>query len=123
MRTAEEIMELLEKQDFDIEQALQICIGDKDIYMEVLQTALEEGRRKLPIIRESVEKGDYDRYLIEVHGLKNAAKSVGAIELSGMAYDQEMAVRRGDTECALRGYEALLEKYNSVLDLIEETMQ
>ena len=123
MRAAEEIIELLEQQGFDTEQGLEICIGDPDIYTEVLETALEEGKDKLPLIRSSAENGDYERYLIEVHGLKNAAKSIGAMELSQMAYAQEMATKQGDYDRVGQEYGALLEKYENVLNVLEEALQ
>lgn len=120
MRTAEEIIEILEQKGFDTQQGLEICIGDSDIYMDVLQTALEEGRDKIPLIRECAESGDYERYLIEVHGLKNAAKSIGVMELSEMAYNQEMVTKAGDYACVGREYEELLKKYEDVLKVLEE---
>lgn len=123
MKTAEEIIEILKQQGFDTEQGLQICIGDSDIYMEVLETALEEGRDKIPLIRDSVENGDYERYLIEVHGLKNAAKSIGAMTLSQMSYEQEMAARQGDYDCVNQNYKALLEKYEEILNQMDEALR
>lgn len=123
MKTTEEKIERLKQQGFDTAQGLQICIGDPDIYMEVLETALEEGRDKIPVIRNSVENSDYERYLIEVHGLKNAAKSIGAMTLSQMAYEQEMAARQGDYDCVKRSYQALLEKYEEILNQMEEALQ
>lgn len=122
MKTAEEIIELLEQNGIDTETGLEICIGDMDIYMEVLETALEEGREKIPFIRECAQKQDYERYLIETHGLKNAAGSVGAMELSRLAYKQEMAAREKDYDSIRTGYEALLESYERVLKLLEEVL-
>ena len=123
MKSAEEIIELLEQNGFDTQEGLEICIGDPDIYMEVLETALDEGKEKVPFIRECAQNEDYERYLIEVHGLKNAAKSIGAMELSQMAYEQEMAAKGGDHDCIRRDYQALLEKYDAVLKLLEEMFQ
>ncbi len=123
MKTAEETIELLKQQGFDTAQGLQICIDDPEIYMEVLETALEEGRGKIPVIRDSVDGGDYERYLIEVHGLKNAAKTIGAMELSQMAYVQEMATRQGNYDCVNREYNALLEKYDEVLEQLEGALR
>lgn len=123
MKAADEIIELLKQQGFDTEQGLEICIGDPEIYMEVLETALEEGRDKIPVIRESAEKDDYERYLIETHGLKNAAKSIGAMILSQMAYEQEMAARQKDYDSIKKNYQALLEQYEKVLNQLEDALE
>lgn len=104
-RDKEELAKLLEEKEFNIGQAMKICAEDMDLYIEVLKTAMEEGRRKLPIIRRSMEKRDYERYHIEVHALKHAMLAIGAMELSALSAEQERAVKEGDAECesGLRG--------------------
>ena len=52
----------LRDRGFDVDSALELCVGSEDIYKEVLETALEEGLEKIPFIRECVEKEDFKRY-------------------------------------------------------------
>ena len=63
---------------FDVEEGIRLCAGDEAIYMEVLWAAMEEGQEKIPLIRKAYAEKDYERYRIEVHGLKNAMRSIGA---------------------------------------------
>ena len=112
-------LESLNEHGFHVKQGIAYCVGDEEIYVEVLRTALEEGREKIPFIRECVQKEDYDRYCIEVHGLKNAAKQIGAQDLSDMAYVQEMAARTGNTKQIRESGEALLTAYQKILDTLE----
>ena len=38
----------LEKRGFDVEEGIVMCAGDEEIYLEVLDAALEEGSFSLP---------------------------------------------------------------------------
>lgn len=100
-----------------------MCAGDEDIYMEVLEAALEEGREKIPLIRELYETKDYERYCIEVHGLKNAMKSIGAEKLSNAAKVQEFAVKENELQLVEDGVDALLREYQQVVDALEELFE
>lgn len=112
----------LEKRGFDVEEGIAMCAGDEEIYVEVLDAALEEGREKLPLIRECYERKDYERYGIEMHGLKNAMKSIGAAELSEAAKEQEFAVKENNLQLVDERVEDILSKYQSVVDTLEELM-
>lgn len=117
-----QIIENLRKKGFDIEQALQICADDEDLYIEVLETALEEGESKLPIIENSIAIKDYARYHVEVHALKNAMKAIGAMELSDLSFEQEKAAKAEDYEQIEYGNQQLIDAYREVLEMIREVL-
>lgn len=112
----------LEKRGFNVEEGIAMCAGDEEIYVEVLDAALEEGREKLPLIRECYEQKDYARYGIEMHGLKNAMKSIGANTLSEAAREQEFAVKENNLQLIDEQVENVLEQYKNVVDTLEELM-
>lgn len=122
MKKGEDIAVLLLEKGFDIEQALEICADDLELYTDILGTALEEGKRKLPIIKESIESKDYNRYHIEVHALKNAMRAIGAMELSAMAMEQEMAAKKKDYKKIEEGYVHIINRYGEVLELLSEIL-
>ncbi len=107
---------------FDVEAGIAMCADDEDIYLEVLEAALEEGREKIPFIRECYDSKDFERYCIEVHGLKNAAKSIGAQHLSDLAKVQEFAVKENTLDKVHEGVDELLAQYRDVVDALEELM-
>ena len=107
---------------FDVEEGIAMCAGDEEIYLEVLDAALEEGREKLPLIRECYETKDFERYGIEMHGLKNAMKSIGANQLSEAAKEQEFAVKENNVQLIDERVEDVLAQYQSVVDALEELM-
>lgn len=114
-----EIRDLASK-GFNLDAAMELCINDEDILREVLETALEEGREKIPLIKEVFEKGDFERYIIEAHGLKNAAKQIGADELSEVAKASELAGKAGDIEFVKNNHEKLVLLYEETLEVLSE---
>lgn len=105
---------------FNLEEAMELCIGDEDIYKEVLETALEEGKEKLVLFEELMASNDMDRYIIEAHGLKNAAKQIGADKLSETAKASELDGKAGNIDAMKARHEELMKMYKDVCDAIEQ---
>lgn len=106
----------LENYGFNVDEALELCADDEEIYLEVLETALEEGREKIPFMNSLMESGDFDRYIIEAHGLKNAAKSVGLDKLSEMAKASELSGKAGNLDFVKNHHDELMEEYQKKVD-------
>lgn len=113
-------LEDLRNKGFDVDSAMELCIDSEEIYQEILEAALDEGKEKLPFMRECVEKEDYERYCIEVHGLKNAARQIGAAKLSELAFEQEKAAKAGEYDVVKGNYEAMLAVYQEIIDFLRE---
>lgn len=105
---------------FNVDEAMELCIDDEDIYKEVLETALEEGHEKLVLMKELIDAKDYERYTIEAHGLKNAARQIGADSLSDMAKESELAGKAGNTAFLEEKSAELLGAYQKVVNVLEE---
>ena len=101
---------------FNLSEAMELCADDEDIYKEVLETALEEGREKIPFINELMAGKDFDRYIIEAHGLKNAARQIGCDKLSDIAKESELTGKAGDMGAVVANHPALIEEYKRVID-------
>lgn len=112
----------LTSKGFNVEEGIKLCGGDEAIYMEVLWAAMEEGEEKIPLIRSVYEQKDYERYRIEVHGLKNAMRSIGAVYLSELAAQQEQAVKDMDHAAMEIGVEEMLTQYQFVEDALKELL-
>lgn len=103
----------------DAAGAMQHHSGSLDDYQELLQLYCLEGKRKLPLIKELFENQNYHDYEIEVHGLKSASANVGAMRLSAMAKEHEMAAGRGDSDFVLTHFGELYEAYDEQLTHIQ----
>ena len=91
--------------------------GLKD-YQGLLKLYSMDGKRKLLLLRELLEKKDYHTYEIEVHGLKSASANVGAMELSAQARDHEAAAGRGDEAYIVEHAQKLLSDYETLVQEI-----
>lgn len=114
------VIQDLANHGFNLEEAMELCIGDEDIYKEVLETALEEGNEKIPYMKKLMEDGDMERYIIEAHGLKNAAKQIGADGLSEMAKASELEGKAGHIDFVKENHEKLMGAYQGVVDVLSE---
>ncbi len=97
--------------------AMRYYSGGEAGFIELLELYCIDGRWKTEILRQS-GVSDLPRYRTEVHGLKSAAVNIGAIELSGIAQEQENAAR-GDADCVALDLPALLTAHEALLDRIE----
>ena len=68
----------------NVEAAIQ-CSGTEVIFRKLLQIFYDTLPGKVELIRQLEQEGDLQRYIIEVHGLKSAARLVGAMELASQA--------------------------------------
>lgn len=107
---------------FNVEEGIKLCGGDEEIYMEVLWAAMEEGKEKIPLIRKVFAERDLARYCIEVHGLKNAMRSIGATYLAQLAAEQETAVKEENYAELEVGVEEMLTQYQFVVDALKELL-
>ncbi len=80
---------------FDVNQAIVYC-GSLEDFAEIAGVVYSKHKSHIQLINDCAEKGDYDRYIIEVHGLKSTAANIGATELSEYARQLEMAGKAGD---------------------------
>ncbi len=115
-------LEDLTSKGFDVALGIKLCGGDEEIYMEMLWAAMEEGSKKIPLIRGIYEQKDLERYCIEVHGLKNAMQSIGATYLSQLAAEQECAVKEENYSVMEIGVEEMLTQYQFVVDALKELL-
>lgn len=78
--------------ELDVQAALSCCGGAKEFYVELLSDFLN-----LPIkeeLREYLEKEDCKGYHVRIHGFKNSAYLVGAMELGDLAYEMEQKTKQ-----------------------------
>lgn len=87
---------------------------------EILRQVYSDGRKKLKLLGDLVEKEDYDNYVIEVHALKSVAKLIGEDELSELARQHEMAGKNGDYMLIKKGFDKLIAMYAGVIASVSE---
>lgn len=103
----------------DYAAALDYFGGSEDILNEVLDVFCEESHERIRELERLLEKKDYDNYIIEAHGLKSAAKSIMANELSERAKEHEFAGKEGRFAWIDEHGKELLNDYRRFLTMLE----
>lgn len=106
----------------DTAKGLQSCRGDMDMYLKLLKSTWTDGVERLNQLGSWVENRDFERYTIEVHAAKSVMASIGAMDVSRMAYEQEMAGRDGRYGDIQNGYLPFMEAYEKLLLSVEQLL-
>ena len=106
-----------------VEKGIANCGGKPSDYFEILKITLEYGVSRIKELVSLKEQGDYENYTIKVHSLKSTAANIGAMGVSAMAFEQEMAGKEGRYEVIDEKVEELIENYQRVLDLIQNLLK
>ena len=97
---------IFEMKGVDVNKGIMSTGGSIENYLETLEVFYEDGLNKIRELTESLDAGNINFYTIQIHALKSASASIGAIELSNAAKDLEMAGKQKDIK--------YIEKHNSV---------
>ena len=107
----------------DRTHALQACGGYEDILQEVTEAFLEESPNFYEKMNRTCRERDYKECRIASHGLKSAARSVGAMRLGEICYAAELAATNGDGAELLKAMEAAAPVYTATLEWFAATQE
>lgn len=119
--------------EVDIQKGIENCGGELDDYLKVLKIAWDYGEKQLEELQNLQNQKNYADYTTKVHSMKSTAMNMGAVGLSNMAKEQEMAGKQGNysyidahMELFCQEYQMLLKKIGEVLknyNMIEEVSE
>jgi signal transduction histidine kinase/CheY-like chemotaxis protein len=91
------ILSLMNIPGVDAQQGITMTGGTEKGYKRVLTVFRRDAHERLPFLRETPSEESLPGFTIQVHALKSAAASVGAMEISAQAAKLEAACRNADT--------------------------
>ena len=104
--------------DFNVEQGIINCGGDRESYEDILQVYYESGESRINDLAGFLADKDYKNYIIAVHGLKSSSASIGAMELSECAKTHEFSGKDGKYDFLHEDFDNLVSLYRSALEKI-----
>ncbi len=111
----------LEQIDFlDTATGMEYCCGSEEFYKEILLAFLQ--KEKLEDIEAFYEVKDWENYRIRVHALKSTALSIGAMELSEMAGQLEVAAKEENHYFIDSHHDGAMQEYQRILEGIEAVL-
>ena len=123
--TDDEDTDMLQRilKSLDVESGIRNCGGSTQDYLQVLDVVSRHGGKRAEKLGNLIRDEDYEAYTIDVHALKSTAANIGAMELSKIAYDQEMAGKAKKYDVVRKKSQSLLYTYVSVLAEIDQLKQ
>jgi len=108
------IFEELSKLDYlDVNAGISAA-GGKDTYLNVCENFYETSASRLQMISDYYQAKNFENYAIQTHALKSSARLVGALELSELAYEMELAGKASDESLINQKTEQLMKLYEMV---------
>lgn len=100
-------------QDISVSEGIKAA-GGKETYVNVCSSFYETATARIQMISDYYDNEDYENYTIQVHALKSSARLVGALELSELALDMELAGKEKDVVKIKEKTKLLLDMYRSL---------
>lgn len=113
-------LEKLKNFGLDVKSAIVYCCGE-EAYYKILQGYCEEGKKLEEQLIHLHEIKDWKNYTITVHGIKSAMRSIGAVTLSELAKDLEMAGKREDINYILEHHEEMMKVYKEFFSWLKHS--
>lgn len=107
----------------DTDKGMAACMDKEDLYIKILGIYVEDQRLKE--IKEEFQNKNWKSYNVFVHGLKNVSASIGAMDLSRMFYEMEMATtdyENPNLDYVYSKHDALVDEYENILNLIARAL-
>lgn len=92
--------------------------GSAEAFKTVLKIFYDSLESKSEELEKYFDSKNWDQYTIKIHALKSSAKLVGALELSDMARDLEMAGKEGNSSFINENHGDFMEKYRKYKDFL-----
>ncbi|GHU07803.1 hypothetical protein FACS1894151_02700 [Spirochaetia bacterium] len=102
----------------DIEAGIENTGGDPDEYKEILGIFCIDAAELISKTKAALESGDIRLYTMEVHAMKGASRTIGAIEFGDFAARMEQAGKKEDIEQIKEHTGSLLEQLAMLKDAI-----
>ena len=120
-QTSKKIKE--ENIEFDINQGLEICGGDKEFYLEILNEFMTNYSRSADKVQEYLSNNnskEADKLLLDITGL---AANIGADYLNKAALDLKLAIASPDDMAYITSLKTFKRTLNHITKLIKEYIQ
>jgi len=108
-----EATEMLGEYGIDYMKGYVYCGDSNEAYCEIADIYYDMKADMEDDLKKALDAGDMHSYAINVHGLKNNAKSLGIDGLADVAYDHELKSKADDIEYCTSHWPELLAVWNN----------
>ncbi|MGN1084840.1 MAG: Hpt domain-containing protein, partial [Lachnospiraceae bacterium] len=106
----------------DWKKGRTFCLGDEEFYREMLRTFLNAHSDME--LRGYYEESDFEKYRIKVHAVKTNLANIGAMQVSEMAKQLELALKIDNNVTYVQEHhEEFMAIYESVVSEVETYLE
>lgn len=109
--------------ELDVQKGMQQIGGDKESYDAILNTYYTEGLEKIKTIQAQFIQGQVDLFTINVHSIKGSSASVGAMGISEIFRNLEMAGKKNDQEYIKKHLNTAIESFQIHLKEVKKYLE
>ncbi len=106
----------------DVESALALLQGDKEVYRIIMAEYADESAEKIEAMDRYYSEKNWADYAILAHSLKSTSKNIGAMRLSELAEKMEKAADDNDETFITERHELMMKLYYGVVNIIRNQM-
>lgn len=115
-------MAAYDETELDIAVGMEYAMDNRDFYIDILDTYLEETAEELEQMDAHLANGDMLQYATLVHAIKSSSRLIGATKLGEVAYDMELRAKEGNVEYISSKHDALKAHVQVVFDCVKAYM-
>ena len=115
-------MATIDPKVLDVEKALSITDGDRELLSQLYEMYLEQTRNAIPEIEAAISRKDAKRLEFVAHSLKGASASIAAETVRAVAYRLENLGKSGGFEEAQAVLKELKESINITNEFISRQL-
>ncbi len=102
------------------EHGLGLLGGNVEMYLDILRVFLSDGLKRIKVIEELYNDGKLDDFKTEVHAIKSASASIGALSLSAKAAAMEQAAQNNEQLYVDNHIKNFLASFSCILNGLKE---
>lgn len=107
----------------DVNLGIKRTGGEFDAYLDILNMYYQDGVKRIASVQNFFDQKELSSYKIEVHALKSASASIGAIDISEKARLLEEASANENWVYLNQNTNEFIEDFNSLLEHIREALK
>ena len=116
----DKILAKLALEGIDVKAGLGYCGGNKEFYIEMLEEYVSSYSTHIADLDAYLSSHNMNDYETLVHSIKSTSKTIGAMEVSELAFELEKASREGNEAFVSEHHGKFSKDYSALKDMLEK---
>jgi len=109
--------------NIDVEQSMAYLAGNKDLYIKIVNVFINGSGKKIESLKDFLKQEDFRRLVVEFHGLKSSAATVGSTLLPPLAQELEKEGKEGNNEFLKQNFDKFIAQYEDTCEALSSAIE